>query len=81
MEGDAAAVLAGAEVAMMSISTVVDEAAILGVPVLIPGGPMAHPALDDLLPPPERYPMVATGADVTRLVSTWRSDRELGPQS
>jgi hypothetical protein len=74
--GDAAAVLAGAEAAMMSISTVVDEAAILGVPVMIPGGPMADPALDDLLPPTGRYPRVSSGADVVRLVTTWRANRE-----
>lgn len=70
--GEAAAVLAGAEAAMMSISSVIDEAAILGVPVMIPAGTMADLALDDLLPPAGRYPRVSSGADVVDLVATWR---------
>ncbi len=73
--GDVAAVLASAEAAVMSISSVVDEAALIGVPVMV--AQPADGALEPLLPPARAYPRVHSGAGVVALAGRWRSDRAL----
>ena len=70
----AAQVLATAEAAVVGISSVVDEAAILGVPVMVPAGPLADAGLEALLPPAVAYPRIASARDLVDQVLAWRGD-------
>lgn len=58
--GDPAAVLAEADVAIIGISTLVEEAAILGCPVLTPGTFLHGERFTSLLPDPDAFPAIDT---------------------
>jgi hypothetical protein len=64
--------LVTADVAVVGISTVLDEAAILGVPVIVPGTRLHRGGLGSLLPPSEAYPRFDSGEAASRLVATLR---------
>lgn len=74
VEGSAADALATAEVAVLGISTVSEEAGIVAVPVLVPGGPLADRGLEELLPQPPAYPRFATSAELIERTLEWRAD-------
>jgi hypothetical protein len=74
IEGSAADALAIAEVAVMGISTVSEEAGIVAVPVLVPSGPLADRGLEELLPQPPAYPRFATSAELIERTLDWRTD-------
>ena len=78
-DSTAAQVLATAEAAVVGISSVVDEAAILGVPVMVPAGPLADAGLEALLPPAVAYPRIASARVLSTRSSPGEATRSRGP--
>jgi len=71
--------LQGAELALVGISTVVEEAVLARVPVGVLGRRVHGMAFDELLPDADAFPRVESGEDVLRLVMSLREgsiDRE-----
>lgn len=67
--------LRAAMAAVVGISTVVEEAAILGCPVIVPGSPR-NPAIESLLPEASVYPRFANVDDVQTYLSLLADDRD-----
>jgi CDP-glycerol glycerophosphotransferase (TagB/SpsB family) len=66
--GDPADILAVADVAVAGASTVIEEAAILGCPVLVLGSIVHPPAFRSLLPDPSVFPRFDTVAEGVHLI-------------
>ena len=64
IEGDADVALADSAVALIGMSTLIEEAALLGRPVVVPGSLVHGPELSRLLPPGDVYPRADTLADL-----------------
>lgn len=54
--GDPSVAMAAARVAVIGMSTVLDEASLLGRPVVVPGSMIHGPGMERLLPPRDIYP-------------------------
>ena len=71
--------LVGAELALVGISTVIEEAVLARVPVAVLGRRVHGTAFDAHLPDADAFPRVESGEDVLRLVMSLRDgsiDRE-----
>lgn len=66
LTGDAAEAMVEARVAVIGMSTVLDEAAVVGTPVVVPGAVVHRPGMDGLLPPRDPY---ARGESLPELIS------------
>jgi hypothetical protein len=62
--------LGGASVAIVGISTVTEEAALLQVPVIVPGARIHGVRFEDVLPPVPEYPRFETGAEALSLIES-----------
>lgn len=62
--------LGGASVAIVGISTVTEEAALLQVPVIVPGVRVHGDRYEDMLPPALVYPRFETGAEALSLIES-----------
>jgi hypothetical protein len=65
--------LGGAGVAIVGISTVTEEAALLHVPVIVPGVRVHGDRFEDVLPPVAEYPRFETGAEALSLIESLSS--------
>jgi hypothetical protein len=67
--------LADAELAIIGISSVTDEAVLAGVPVVVPGARIHGRAFERLLPDAAAFPRVETGQDIRQLIEDLRAGR------
>lgn len=67
-EGSASNVLTEADLAIIGISSLAEEAAILGCPVLTPGRFLHGDRFDDVLPDDAAYPRIDTPAELERAI-------------
>lgn len=69
----AADVLLETDVAIMGISTVIEEAVLLGVPVIVPGEVVHGDRFEEFLPPADGFPRFETAAEALALIDSMRA--------
>ncbi len=68
LTGDPSLAMAAGRVAVIGMSTVLDEAAFLGRPVVVPGAVVHGPGMATLLPPREPYPRGDSLSELAALI-------------